>query len=140
LALERLEKCWNTRTNVLSWKTIAERETRLMADADKGKAIENAISHIEKQFGKGAIMKLGEASQRMAVDAISTGSISLDIALGGRDGAARRARVRDGRHPRRPAGAADVAGAAQADGCHQPQPHVPDLHQSAAREGRRDVR
>jgi recombination protein RecA len=54
-----------------------------MADAnDKGRAIENAISHIEKQFGKGAIMKLGEASQRMAVDAIPTGSISLDIALG----------------------------------------------------------
>jgi recombination protein RecA len=54
-----------------------------MADAnDKGRAIENAISHIEKQFGKGAIMKLGEASQRMAVDAIPTGSIGLDIALG----------------------------------------------------------
>jgi recombination protein RecA len=54
-----------------------------MADAnDKGRAIENAISHIEKQFGKGAIMKLGEASQRMAVDAIPTGSIALDIALG----------------------------------------------------------
>jgi recombination protein RecA len=49
---------------------------------DKGRAIENAISHIEKQFGKGAIMKLGEASQRMAVDAIPTGSIALDIALG----------------------------------------------------------
>src|ERR687886_109477 len=54
-----------------------------MPDAnDKGRAIENAISHIEKQFGKGAIMKLGEASQRMAVDAIPTGSIALDIALG----------------------------------------------------------
>ena len=54
-----------------------------MPDAnDKGRAIENAISHIEKQFGKGAIMKLGEASQRMAVDAIPTGAIALDIALG----------------------------------------------------------
>ena len=54
-----------------------------MADAnDKGRAIENAISQIEKQFGKGAIMKLGEASQRLAVDAIPTGSIALDIALG----------------------------------------------------------
>src|SRR5258708_14244864 len=52
-----------------------------MAD-DKAKAIENAISQIEKQFGKGAIMKLGEAQQRMAVDAIPTGSIALDIALG----------------------------------------------------------
>jgi recombination protein RecA len=53
-----------------------------MAEADKAKAIENAISHIEKQFGKGSIMKLGEAQQRMAVDAIPTGSIALDIALG----------------------------------------------------------
>ena len=46
-----------------------------MAEADKAKALENAISHIEKQFGKGSIMKLGEAQQRMAVDAIPTGSI-----------------------------------------------------------------
>src|SRR5438045_9716245 len=53
-----------------------------MAEADKSKAIETAISQIEKQFGKGAIMKLGEASQRMAVDTIPTGSIALDIALG----------------------------------------------------------
>src|SRR5213080_4483141 len=53
-----------------------------MAEADKAKALEAAISHIEKQFGKGSIMKLGEAQQRMAVDAIPTGSIGLDIALG----------------------------------------------------------
>jgi recombination protein RecA len=53
-----------------------------MAEANKAKAIENAIAQIEKQFGKGAIMKLGEAQQRMAVDAIPTGSIALDIALG----------------------------------------------------------
>jgi recombination protein RecA len=50
--------------------------------SNKTSAIENALSHIEKQFGKGAIMKLGEASQRMAVDTIPTGSIALDIALG----------------------------------------------------------
>ncbi len=53
-----------------------------MAEADKAKALENAIAHIEKQFGKGSIMKLGEAQQRMAVDIIPTGSIALDIALG----------------------------------------------------------
>src|SRR5262252_4866691 len=53
-----------------------------MAEADKAKAIESAIAQIEKQFGKGSIMKLGEAQQRMAVDAIPTGSIALDIALG----------------------------------------------------------
>src|SRR5438309_672333 len=53
-----------------------------MAEADKAKALENAIAHIEKQFGKGSIMKLGEAQQRMAVDVVPTGSIELDIALG----------------------------------------------------------
>src|ERR1700716_2559689 len=54
-----------------------------MAQADnKAKAIENVLSQIEKQFGKGAIMKLGEAQLRMAVDTIPTGSIALDIALG----------------------------------------------------------
>src|ERR671936_2697307 len=50
--------------------------------ADKTKAIETAISHIQKQFGQGAIMRLGEASHRMAVDTIPSGSITLDIALG----------------------------------------------------------
>src|SRR5690242_5199316 len=56
------------------------RDARAMTD--KNKAIESVIAQIEKQFGKGAIMKLGEASQRMAVDTIPTGSIALDIALG----------------------------------------------------------
>ena len=49
---------------------------------EKEKALEMALSQIERQFGRGAIMKLGEASQRMAVEAIPTGSISLDLALG----------------------------------------------------------
>ncbi|MGN0626285.1 MAG: recombinase RecA [Oscillospiraceae bacterium] len=48
---------------------------------DKQKAIETAISQIEKQFGKGAIMKLGSTAT-LNVEAISTGSISLDMALG----------------------------------------------------------
>src|SRR5438067_6916180 len=56
------------------------RDAREMTD--KSKAIESVVAQIEKQFGKGAIMKLGEASQRMAVDTIPTGSIALDIALG----------------------------------------------------------
>ena len=50
-------------------------------DMDKMKAIENAMGQIEKQFGKGSIMKLGEHSS-LNVDAISTGSLDLDIALG----------------------------------------------------------
>jgi len=49
---------------------------------DKEKAIEMAVSQIEKQFGKGAIMRLGKDSRVEAVPAISTGSINLDVALG----------------------------------------------------------
>jgi recombination protein RecA len=53
-----------------------------MLDTDKAKAIDLAVSQIERQFGKGSIMKLGEAHARMVVDAIPTGAIALDIALG----------------------------------------------------------
>ncbi len=49
---------------------------------DKAKALETALGQIERHFGKGAIMKLGEASAALAVDVISTGSLSIDIALG----------------------------------------------------------
>ena len=49
---------------------------------EKAKALQLAVAQIEKQFGKGAVMKLGEALARMAVEAIPTGSLSLDLALG----------------------------------------------------------
>lgn len=49
---------------------------------EKLKALELAISQVEKQFGKGSVMRLGEAQAKMAVEAIPTGSISLDLALG----------------------------------------------------------
>jgi len=49
---------------------------------EKVKALEIAISQIERQFGKGAIMKLGEDSARIPVDVIHTGSLGLDVALG----------------------------------------------------------
>jgi len=49
---------------------------------DKEKAVELAIEQIERQYGKGAIMKLGEAPARVAGDAISTGALALDLALG----------------------------------------------------------
>jgi recombination protein RecA len=49
---------------------------------EKQRALEAALSHIEKSFGKGSIMKLGEAGARMNVDAIPTGAITLDLALG----------------------------------------------------------
>ena len=50
--------------------------------ADKEKALESALAQIERQFGKGSIMKLGGQNQMPAIDATSTGSIGLDIALG----------------------------------------------------------
>ena len=49
---------------------------------EKGKALELAIGQIEKKFGKGSIMKLGEASAISHVEAVSSGSLSLDLALG----------------------------------------------------------
>lgn len=53
----------------------------MCADIDRTKAVDLAITQIEKQFGKGSIMKLG-GSEKVDVPAISTGSLSLDIALG----------------------------------------------------------
>jgi len=49
---------------------------------EKGKALELAIVQIEKRFGKGSIMKLGESTAMSPVEAISSGSLSLDVALG----------------------------------------------------------
>ena len=50
--------------------------------ADKQKALESALSQIERQFGKGSIMKLGKDSPVAEIEATSTGSLGLDIALG----------------------------------------------------------
>jgi len=49
---------------------------------EKGKAIDLAFSQIEKQFGKGSIMRLGSIDPSLALEAISSGSLSLDAALG----------------------------------------------------------
>ena len=51
-------------------------------DMDKQKALESALAQIERQFGKGSIMKLGADSPAMEIEATSTGSLGLDIALG----------------------------------------------------------
>ena len=53
-----------------------------MAKDDKLKALDAAISQIEKQYGKGAVMKLGDSGANMNVETVPTGSLSLDIALG----------------------------------------------------------
>ncbi|GAB4171662.1 MAG: recombinase RecA [Geothermobacteraceae bacterium] len=53
-----------------------------MADDQRNRSIELAMGQIEKQFGKGSIMRLGEDSTLPGVEAISTGALSLDVALG----------------------------------------------------------
>ncbi|MCR5468787.1 MAG: recombinase RecA [Lachnospiraceae bacterium] len=53
-----------------------------MANDDKLRALDAAIAQIEKQYGKGSVMKLGENQTNMNVEAVPTGSLSLDIALG----------------------------------------------------------
>ena len=53
-----------------------------MEKADKSKALTAALSQIERQFGKGSVMRLGKNDKAMDIEAISTGSLGLDIALG----------------------------------------------------------
>jgi recombination protein RecA len=51
-------------------------------DSNKAKALSAALGQIEKQFGKGAVMRLGDAERVQYIDAVSTGSLGLDVALG----------------------------------------------------------
>ena len=51
-------------------------------DANKQKALDSALAQIERQFGKGSIMKLGGENAIRDIEATSTGSLGLDIALG----------------------------------------------------------
>lgn len=55
---------------------------RNMNKEDKMKALDAALTHIEKAFGKGSVMKLGDSRANMNIETVPTGSISLDIALG----------------------------------------------------------
>ncbi len=64
------------RTSVLN-----EKENE-MEKEDKLKALDAALSQIERQYGKGAVMKLGDPMSQMVVETVPTGSLSLDIALG----------------------------------------------------------
>ena len=58
------------------------RDERPTSKEEKLTALDAAISHIEKQYGKGSVMKLGDNSAHMNVEAVPTGSLSLDLALG----------------------------------------------------------
>src|SRR5688572_2028323 len=63
---------------------MAKADLRLIegADMDKHKALEAALGQIEKTFGKGSIMRLGKNEKPVEIEAIPTGSLGLDIALG----------------------------------------------------------
>lgn len=61
---------------------MAQSQEAVDMSEESNQSLELAISQIEKQFGKGSIMRLGEVSADMAVDSIPTGSLSLDMALG----------------------------------------------------------
>jgi len=60
-------------------KTTAKESAK---DMDKAKALEAALSQIDRSFGKGSVMRLGQKGASIDIDTISTGSLSLDIALG----------------------------------------------------------
>ena len=60
----------------------SEGELIMASNEDKLRALDAAIAQIEKQYGKGSVMKLGEGNEAMKVDSVPSGSMSLDIALG----------------------------------------------------------
>lgn len=64
-----------------SKNTLGKTAVRVVEDEEKQKALKTAMDHIEKQFGKGAVMRLGE-NAAMSVEHIKTGSLMLDAALG----------------------------------------------------------
>ncbi len=61
---------------------IGKGDIFIMGKEDKLKALDAALSNIERNFGKGAVMKLGDPAAAMNVETVPTGSLSLDIALG----------------------------------------------------------
>ncbi len=62
---------------------VAKKSPEAVLDAAKSDALQSAISEIEKQYGAGSIMKMGTANQMQQVETFSSGSLSLDLALGG---------------------------------------------------------
>ena len=70
--------------NNLKVDQMAQNSLRLVEEkgVDKSKALEAALSQIERSFGKGSIMKLGSNESIVEIETVSTGSLSLDIALG----------------------------------------------------------
>tara|TARA_B100000780_G_scaffold45345_1_gene28210 strand:+ start:85 stop:1203 length:1119 start_codon:yes stop_codon:yes gene_type:complete len=73
-------RVWNKETNVMATADLLSMTDK--KDSNKQKALDSALAQIERQFGKGSIMKLGGDNVIKDIEAISTGSIGLDIALG----------------------------------------------------------
>ena len=61
---------------------FVKEENYMTKDANKLKALESALAQIEKQYGKGSVMKLGDKGVNMQIETIPTGALSLDLALG----------------------------------------------------------
>lgn len=61
---------------------MVEKKEKIAVDENKLKALDAAIAQIEKQYGKGSVMKLGDPAAAMNVETVPTGSLSLDLALG----------------------------------------------------------
>src|SRR3989441_355764 len=115
-------------------------ERTFMAEerTEKSRALDLAVSQIEKQFGKGSIMRLGGIDSTAALDAISSGSLSLDLALG--VGGYPRGRVIEVFGPESSGKTTLTLHAiAEAQRHRFEIQNVPDLHQPDTREDRRHV-
>lgn len=66
----------------MATKNDMYRDSNFSSNEEREKALASAMAQIQKQFGKGAVMKLGDDDARLNIEAISTGSMSLDIATG----------------------------------------------------------
>src|SRR5437868_691409 len=71
---------WNTEEKVMAQAAL--RVVSKEQNNDRKRALEAALSQIDRAFGKGSVMKLGSRDLGLATDAVSTGSLGLDIALG----------------------------------------------------------
>jgi recombination protein RecA len=70
------------KTGKAAKQSKSARTSKVSSAGDKGKAIDLAVDQIEKQFGKGSIMRLGEEGAHQEIESIPTGSLALDIAAG----------------------------------------------------------
>jgi len=73
---------YHTKSEQLFGKRGTKRRRTFMEREEKLKALDAAMAQVERQFGKGAVMKLGDPASKLNVETIPTGSLSLDIALG----------------------------------------------------------